>query len=119
MKDSYKQKSSLIREYEKKLRDYKTAENKTIDKLNKGIKLTKVSSSNIKSVPKIKKILEEKGDKVSRSRSKSKEVKNTSNLNRKVVKNLNIKPKKYNKSPNKYKNIPTEKSFETKKNLTN
>ena len=117
MKDKYKQQACIIKEYEQKIKELRT-DVKTIDKANKGIKMTKVPSSIISSVPKIKKTSDYKVRVGSKSRSKSKEVKITTNINKKVVKNINIKPKKYNKSPNKYKNIPTDKSYDTKKNMT-
>ena len=110
MKDKYKQQACIIKEYEQKIKELRT-DVKTIDKANKGIKMTKVPSSIISSVPKIKKTSDYKVRVGSKSRSKSKEVKITSNINKKVVKNINIKPKKYN-------NIPTDKSYDTKKNMT-
>jgi hypothetical protein len=56
--------------------------------------------------------------KASKSRSKSKEIKSSKISNNKN-KVKNIKQKNPTKSPNKYKNIATDKSYESKKNISN
>jgi hypothetical protein len=110
----------LIKDYEKKTKETKS-DIKSIEWGNRQLKKPKTSTALvIKSVPKIKKTLDTGKVSRSRSKSKSKEVKTSNmsnmNMNKKAVKNL--KTKKFGKSPNKYKNVTTDKSHDNKRNIS-